>query len=519
MTLIDNAAGLGLRRGLLPQLLAMAPGAVDFLECAPDNWIGVGGAFGADLERLVERFPLTCHGLSLSLGGSTPLDAAFIEQTRRFLVRHRVALYSEHLSYCSDDGHLYDLLPLPFTEAAVRHVAARIREAQERLERRIAVENISYYAAPYREMSEIEFVNAVLDEADCDLLLDVNNLFVNACNHGYDALDFLARLPPGRVAAYHVAGHYDEAPDLKIDTHGAGPCSEPPIVASACARPCSSGTSTIRRWANCCWKWSRSANGNATRDAVMDERLRQQQFSLARHLRDPLGNAPPPDIEERRLRVYRELFYNAIEGLLASGFPRLRGLLGEQQWHGLVREFYREERSHTPLFTRIAGVFVDYLRQRGEYRPAWQAELAHFEWSETRLYLAEPDDPPYRREGDLLDGVPLLSSLALPLGYRWPVHRLEEDVALAEAPAEPTLLLMHRDSSHRVHTARLTPLAYRLLESLARRRLSGREHLAALALEARSAPGALDAAGLELLAALRTQGVVLGTLERDWAGG
>ncbi|HGP3298341.1 TPA: DUF2063 domain-containing protein, partial [Pseudomonas aeruginosa] len=243
----------------------------------------------------------------------------------------------------------------------------------------------------------------------------------------------------------------------------------------------------------------------------MDERLRQQQFSLARHLRDPLGNAPPPDIEERRLRVYRELFYNAIEGLLASGFPRLRGLLGEQQWHGLVREFYREERSHTPLFTRIAGVFVDYLRQRGEYRPAWQAELAHFEWSETRLYLAEPDDPPYRREGDLLDGVPLLSSLALPLGYRWPVHRLEEDVVLAEAPAEPTLLLMHRDSSHRVHTARLTPLAYRLLESLARRRLSGREHLAALALEARSAPGALDAAGLELLAALRTQGVVLGT--------
>ncbi|MDS9916932.1 putative DNA-binding domain-containing protein [Pseudomonas aeruginosa] len=251
----------------------------------------------------------------------------------------------------------------------------------------------------------------------------------------------------------------------------------------------------------------------------MDERLRQQQFSLARHLRDPLGNAPPPDIEERRLRVYRELFYNAIEGLLASGFPRLRGLLGEQQWHGLVREFYREERSHTPLFTRIAGGFVDYLRQRGEYRPAWQAELAHFEWSETRLYLAEPDDPPYRREGDLLDGGPLLSSLALPLGYRWPVHRLEEDVALAEAPAEPTLLLMHRDSSHRVHTARLTPLAYRLLESLARRRLSGREHLAALALEARSAPGALDAAGLELLAALRTQGVVLGTLERDWAGG
>lgn len=218
----------------------------------------------------------------------------------------------------------------------------------------------------------------------------------------------------------------------------------------------------------------------------MDERLRQQQFSLARHLRDPLGNAPPPGLEERRLRVYRELFYNAIEGVLASGFPRLRGLLGDPDWHGRVREFYREERSHTPLFTRIAGVFVDYLQANVGADQAWQAELAHFEWSETRLYLAEPDDPPHRPDGELLDEVPLLSSLALPLGYRWAVHDLDADPA--EPAAAPTLLLMRRDSSHRVHTARLTPLAYRLLVSLASRRLSGREHLAALALEAGARP-------------------------------
>ncbi|KSR48416.1 HvfC family RiPP maturation protein [Pseudomonas aeruginosa] len=248
----------------------------------------------------------------------------------------------------------------------------------------------------------------------------------------------------------------------------------------------------------------------------MDERLRQQQFSLARHLRDPLGNAPPPGLEERRLRVYRELFYNAIEGVLASGFPRLRGLLGDPDWHGRVREFYREERSHTPLFTRIAGVFVDYLQANVGADQAWQAELAHFEWSETRLYLAEPDDPPHRPDGELLDEVPLLSSLALPLGYRWAVHDLDADPA--GPAAAPTLLLMRRDSSHRVHTARLTPLAYRLLVSLASRRLSGREHLAALALEAGRAPGTLDAAGLALLEALRTQGIVLGTLDRDPAG-
>jgi uncharacterized protein (UPF0276 family) len=218
---ILHGAGLGLRRALLPELLAMDAGAVDFLECAPDNWIAVGGAYGDGLARLAERFPLSCHGLSLSLGGPAPLDRDLLRRTRLFLERHRVALYSEHLSYSSDDGQLYDLLPLPFTEEAVRHVAARIRQAQDALGRRIAVENISYYAAPYQALSEIDFLRAVLEEADCDLLLDVNNLFVNACNHGYDAAGYLAAIPAQRVVCLHVAGHYDEAQDLKIDTHGA----------------------------------------------------------------------------------------------------------------------------------------------------------------------------------------------------------------------------------------------------------------------------------------------------------
>ncbi len=216
-----QGAGLGLRRSLLPELLAMDAGAVDFLECAPDNWIGVGGAYGDDLARLAERYPLACHGLSLSLGGPAPLDHQFLRRIRHFLDHHQVPLFSEHLSYCADDGHLYDLIPMPFTEEAVRHVAKRIREVQDALGRRIAVENISYYAAPYQAMSEIDFLLAVLDEAGCDLLLDVNNLVVNACNHAYDATAFLARVPAGRVACLHVAGHYDEAPDLKIDTHGA----------------------------------------------------------------------------------------------------------------------------------------------------------------------------------------------------------------------------------------------------------------------------------------------------------
>jgi hypothetical protein len=219
--LAPASAGLGLRRALLGALQDAPAGAFDFLECAPDNWIGVGGKLGAAFEALAARHIISCHGLSLSLGGSAPLDETFLARVRRFLEQHGVALYSEHLSYCSDDGQLYDLLPLPFTDEAVRHVAARIRRVQDLLGRRIAVENISYYAAPYQALQEIDFVNAVLAEADCDLLLDVNNVYVNSINHGYDPRGYIAAMPTARIASYHVAGHYDEADDLKVDTHGA----------------------------------------------------------------------------------------------------------------------------------------------------------------------------------------------------------------------------------------------------------------------------------------------------------
>ncbi|MCU0122257.1 DUF692 domain-containing protein [Pseudomonas sp. B2M1-30] len=215
------SVGLGLRRGLMKDLQAARSGDFDFLEVAPENWIGVGGAHGAALCGLAERYPLSCHGLSLSLGGSAPLDVGFLHEVRGFLDHYNVPLYSEHLSYCSDDGHLYDLLPLPFTEEAVRHVAARIRQAQDILGRRLAVENVSYYAAPRQDMDEVTFTNAVLREADCDLLLDVNNVYVNSINHGFDPHRFLAGIEPGRVVGMHVAGHFDESDTLKIDTHGA----------------------------------------------------------------------------------------------------------------------------------------------------------------------------------------------------------------------------------------------------------------------------------------------------------
>jgi uncharacterized protein (UPF0276 family) len=217
-----QGAGLGLRRELLDPLLDGVPQAIGFFEVAPENWLDMGGAAGRRFHELAQQRPLVAHGLSLSLGGPGPLDQLFLRRVRRFLETHGIALYTEHLAWTTDDGHLYDLLPIPFTSEAVRHVARRIAQAQDILGRRIAIENASYYAgSPLDEMSELEFVNAVLAEADCALHLDVNNVHVNAVNHGHDARDFIRGLPARRVVYLHIAGHHREAPDLLVDTHGA----------------------------------------------------------------------------------------------------------------------------------------------------------------------------------------------------------------------------------------------------------------------------------------------------------
>ncbi|TCV85166.1 HvfB family MNIO-type RiPP peptide maturase [Sulfurirhabdus autotrophica] len=215
-------AGLGLRRELIAPLKNQPPSVIDFYEIAPENWLDMGGALGKDLHFFTERYPVVCHGLSLSLGGPSPLDEVFLKRIKAFLKQHQIQLYTEHLSYCSDDGHLYDLLPIPFTEEAVKYVAKRIRRTQDILEQKIAVENASFYvAAPIAEMDEITFIKAVLEEADCMLHLDVNNIYVNSVNNQYDPIAFLRALPGDRIAYIHTAGHYQESEDLIVDTHGA----------------------------------------------------------------------------------------------------------------------------------------------------------------------------------------------------------------------------------------------------------------------------------------------------------
>ena len=232
MPTLANIAGvgLGLKRELIPQIKA-AHGKelianINFVEIAPENWVGAGGKTEADLAWFVERYPIVCHGLCLSLGGPDPLNVGFLKQVKQFLSANKIPLYTEHLSYCSDiqhseAGYLYDLLPIPFTEEAVKYVAQRIRQTQDILGQRIAVENTSYYAsAPISTMDEMTFLNAVLTEADCLLHLDINNIYVNSVNFGFDATDFLRQIPRERIVYSHIAGHLQIGKNVLVDTHG-----------------------------------------------------------------------------------------------------------------------------------------------------------------------------------------------------------------------------------------------------------------------------------------------------------
>ena len=218
-----HGAGLGYRRDLAENFLDLpANSPIDFIEAAPENWIRMGGAARKRFDAAAERLPLALHGLSL--GGQAPLDMELLAGIKAMMRQYRCGFFSDHLSYCQDlGGHLYDLLPLPFTAESVRHTAERIRRVQDFLGCRISIENTSYYLhSPLAEMNEAEFLNAVAQEADCGIHLDINNIYVNSVNHGLlEPQRFLDTVEMARVNYIHIAGHDDENPQVLIDTHGA----------------------------------------------------------------------------------------------------------------------------------------------------------------------------------------------------------------------------------------------------------------------------------------------------------
>lgn len=218
---MKGKVGIGLRRDIAGEILESTALTPDFLEFAPENWMGMGGYWNRIRKEAAQKYPITCHGLSLSLGSPEELDWDFIRELKLFLDENNVQIFSEHLSYTkSHNAHLYDLLPIPFRKDAVDHVVERIRRVQDYLERPLAIENVSYYTPVAAEMSEIEFVTEIVEKSGCRLLLDVNNVYVNAFNHRYDAREYIGKLPLDRVEYIHMAGHEQVEPDLIIDTHG-----------------------------------------------------------------------------------------------------------------------------------------------------------------------------------------------------------------------------------------------------------------------------------------------------------
>lgn len=249
--------------------------------------------------------------------------------------------------------------------------------------------------------------------------------------------------------------------------------------------------------------------------------LREQQFALARHLRDPHAAPAPAGIEDRRLGVYRDLLYNNIQSLLAGNFPVIRKTLGDGPWHALVRDFHARHRAHTPLFPEIGREFIAFVERRaGEDAgdPPWLPELAHYEWVELALQISDAATPPCVADGGagarlaLLDGIPVVSPQAWPLAYRWPVHRIGPEHRPTAPPDAPTLLLVRRDPAGEVRFAQLSPLAFRLLELMAANtQRSGRDLLRELAAEA----GVTDveafvAEGGAMLATMHAEGTVPG---------
>ena len=243
--------------------------------------------------------------------------------------------------------------------------------------------------------------------------------------------------------------------------------------------------------------------------------LQAQLDTIARYVRSPGTQPGPPGIEARRLKLYGDLLFNNVEGLLAGNFPVIRQTLGDVDWHGLVQHFFATHRSQTPLFTRIALELIDFLAnpQGQDPQRPWLAELAHYEWAELGLQLSDSKPPPHDVHGDLLEGVPVLSPLACPLAYAWPVARIAPDFQPHTAPSEPTLILLQRDRDGKVQFSALSPALFQLLERIAANTTSsGRELLTQLGTDATQVDvDGFIAAAYPMLQRLHQQGVLLGT--------
>ncbi|NCO45377.1 MAG: DUF692 domain-containing protein [Vibrio sp.] len=194
---------------------------IDFLELAPENWMNMGGLKREQLQQIAKHYPLVAHGLSLSIGDCQPLNKAFVKKVAAFLDEFNIDIYSEHLSFSRDaQGYLYELLPIPRYKESIAYLVDRIHCVQDIVQRPLVLENISYYHSYGKEIPEGQFIAEIVERSGCQLLIDINNVYVNSRNHNYCPFDMLATLPSEAIGYYHIAGHLKEREDFLLDTHG-----------------------------------------------------------------------------------------------------------------------------------------------------------------------------------------------------------------------------------------------------------------------------------------------------------
>lgn len=250
---------------------------------------------------------------------------------------------------------------------------------------------------------------------------------------------------------------------------------------------------------------------------TQDKSFKDVQYAFAGHIRDPEGMPAPSDVEDRRMAIYRELFFNNVKGMLATNFPVLHRLYGEERWVDLIRDFFIRHRSHTPLFPELPREFLRFVETcRGEEHgdPPFLLELAHYEWAELALQLdeGEIDAVECRREGDLLAQAPVISPVAWLLSYVWPVHHIRDDFQPTAPPAAPTHLMVFRQRNDKVRFMELNAVTARLLQLISENpERTGLQHLAALAAEMGREAESLRAPGLQILEDLRKRDIIIGS--------
>ncbi len=509
-----TGVGLGLRYSFLDELAELVASgesvALEFLEVCPENYMRRGGAVPRSLFALAERFPVLTHGLTMSFGNDGPLGGglAYVDELKAFLSRLAPPFHSDHLCFSATQGRFtHDLLPLPFIEESVHQVAASVREARERLGRPIAVENISYYFAPGRsDLSEAEFLSALLSEADCGLLLDVNNVFVNARNFGTDPFAFIDALPIERVVQLHVAGHdFSHTAGCIIDTHGAAVSDEVlrllehtlrrtgpvPVLLERDSRipPLAE---LLREVAVLREVYLRATQASDVRfsespapsgavaggvpsvpkrlPAIVESMVRSVEFHTPHRdgcLVDGLASedlvalqALPPN----RFFLYRSLVRQGLLDAVRTQMPEAAALRGAA-FSDDVHAFVENGLPQSPFLRDVARMFLEFIAPKWRAdaaAPAFLGDLARYEL--VSFEVAAKPDPVSRTYQDLEVERPV--ALLPALSVERYGHAVQ-DVKSSAAPSQrPTQLLCYRDKQDELRWLSLSEVAANLVEKL-----------------------------------------------------